>query len=148
MYAWDAKDRTVEKQYDHIMDMIEEYLNDVNNNDTKISVVSFSICDDTIELILLAGFDVIIKTNEEDSEILGYEISWENACEGRKGEIKYVNVDEKINRMKDSLSRLLMPFGMPPFDFSARPDDEEEYDPTQDDEGFAHYFGFNKQYDD
>lgn len=25
---------------------------------------------------------------------------------------------------------------------------EKQYDPTQDDEGFAHYFGFNKQYDE
>lgn len=151
MNAAIAKQKTIEIQYDAIKKKIDEYLeNEWCYAKLPINMM-FVPLDETIELILLDGFDVIITTKEDNDQkkpVL-YEVSWENAVDGKKGRIKYVSVEDdfaKFSNFVGNLGLAMFPinFGCMSGDYSEEQEfeneDIEQYDPTEDDEGFEHYF--------
>lgn len=96
MYASEVKKVTVERQYDYVMSIIEEYF-ESENIEAKILVDISTLCDDTIDMLLTDGFDVTKIT--EDEKVIIYEISWENSVEDKKGEFKHVNINEMLSKI-------------------------------------------------
>jgi hypothetical protein len=96
MYASEVKKVTVERQYDYVMRLIEKYMGN-EDVESKIPVDVCTLCDDTIDILLTDGFDVIkITDDDNDGKAIMYEISWENSAENKKGEFKHVNISENF----------------------------------------------------
>ena len=135
MYASEVKKVTVERQYDYVMSIIEEYF-ESENIEAKILVDISTLCDDTIDMLLTDGFDVTKIT--EDEKVIIYEISWENSVEDKKGEFKHVNINEMLSKINtDAIEeRILNMFSILGGNCNHC---EEDYDPTEDDEGFECY---------
>lgn len=89
MYASEVKKETVERQYNYVISSIEEYM----GLESRIPIDIASVCDDTIDLLLMEGFDILKITYANN--IVRYEVSWQNSVDGEKGEIKFVNVNEE-----------------------------------------------------
>ena len=151
MNAAIAKQKTIEIQYNAIKKKIDEYLEN-ECLDTKVPIdMMLVILDETIDLILLDGFDVIITTkeyNDQKKPVL-YEVSWEKAVDGKEGRIKYVSVEDEFAKFSNFFGKLgfakvPINFGCMAGDYSEEQEfeneDIEQYDPTEDDEGFEHYF--------
>ena len=151
MNAAIAKQKTIEIQYDAIKKKIDEHLEN-ECVDAKVSIDMMLVpLDETIELILLDGFDVIITTKEDNDQkkpVL-YEVSWKNAVYGKEGRIKYVSVEDefaKFSNFVENLGLAMFPinFGCGLDDYSEEQEfeneDIEQYDTTDDEEGFEHYF--------
>lgn len=136
MYASEVKKVTVERQYDYVMSIIGEYMEN-DDVESKIPVDIFTLCDDTIDILLTDGFDVT-KITADDGKVIMYEISWENSVEDKKGEFKHVNIREKLSKINtDAIEeRILNMFSI--FGVN-RNHCEDDYDPTEDDEGFECY---------
>lgn len=138
MYASEVKKVTVERQYDYVMSIIGEYF-ESENIEAKILVDISTLCDDTIDILLTDGFDVIkITDDDNDGKAIMYEISWENSAENKKGEFKHVNISEKLSKFNNAFSgenfqNLFSEL------FGNRNHCEDDYDPTEDDEGFECY---------
>lgn len=138
MYASEVKKVTVERQYDYVMSIIGEYF-ESENIEAKILVDISTLCDDTIDILLTDGFDVIkITDDDNDGKAIMYEISWENSAENKKGEFKHVNISEKLSKFNNAFSgenfqNLFSEL------FGNRNHCEADYDPTEDDEGFECY---------
>ncbi|CDC79814.1 unknown [Clostridium sp. CAG:465] len=135
MYASEVKKVTVERQYDYVMSIIEEYF-ESENIEAKILVDISTLCDDTIDMLLTDGFDVTKITADE--KVIIYEISWENSVEDKKGEFKHVNINEMLSKIntdaiEERISNMFSIFG------GNRNHCEDDYDPTEDDEGFECY---------
>ena len=135
MYASEVKKVTVERQYDYVMRLIEKYMEN-EDVESKIPVDVCTLCDDTIDILLTDGFDVTKIT--EDEKVIIYEISWENSVEDKKGEFKHVNISEKLSKFNNAFSgenfqNLFSEL------FGNRNHCEDDYDPTEDDEGFECY---------
>ena len=135
MYASEVKKVTVERQYDYVMSIIEEYF-ESENIEAKILVDISTLCDDTIDMLLTDGFDVTKITADE--KVIIYEISWENSVEDKKGEFKHVNINEMLSKIntdaiEERISNMFSIFG------GTRNHCEDDYDPTEDDEGFECY---------
>lgn len=148
MNAAIAKQKTIEIQYDSIKKKIDEYLeNEWAYAKVPINMM-FVPLDETIELILLDGFDVIItiKEDNEQKKTVLYEVSWENAVDGKEGRIKYVSAEDELVNFVGNLGLAMFPinFGCGLDDYSEEQefenDDIEQYDPTEDDEGFETLF--------
>lgn len=138
MYASEVKKVTVERQYNYVMSIIGKYMEN-DDVESKIPVDIFTLCDDTIDILLTDGFDVIkITDDDNDGKVIMYEISWENSVEDKKGEFKHVNISEKLPKfntaaIEERISNMFSILGV------NRNHCEDEYDPTEDDEGFEHY---------
>ncbi len=148
MNAAIAKQKTIEIQYDAIKKKIDEYLENKWAYAKLPINMMFVPLDETIDLILLDGFDVIITTKEDNDQkkpVL-YEVSWENAVDGKEGRIKYVSAEDELANFVGNLSLAMFPinFGCGLDDYSEEQefenDDIEQYDPTEDDEGFETLF--------
>lgn len=148
MNAAIAKQKTIEIQYDAIKKKIDEYLENKRVYAKLPINMMFVPLDETIELILLDGFDVIITTKEDNDQkkpVL-YEVSWENAVDGKEGRIKYVSVEDELANFVGNLGLAMFPinFGCGLDDYSEEQEfeneDIEQYDPTEDDEGFETLF--------
>lgn len=92
MYASEVKKETVERQYNYVMSSIEKYMGLESRIEPRILIDITSICDETIDLLLMDGFDILRITY--DNNIVRYELSWQNSVDGEKGMIKYLNVSE------------------------------------------------------
>ena len=102
MYASEVKKVTVERQYDYVMRLIEKYMEN-EDVESKIPVDVCTLCDDTIDILLTDGFDVIkITDDDNDGKAIMYEISWENSAENKKGEFKHVNISEKLSKFNNA----------------------------------------------
>lgn len=135
MYASEVKKVTVERKYDYVMRLIEKYMEN-EDVESKIPVDVCTLCDDTIDILLTDGFDVTKIT--EDEKVIIYEISWENSVEDKKGELKHVNINEMLSKFNNAFSgenfqNLFSEL------FGNRNHCEDDYDPTEDDEGFECY---------
>lgn len=135
MYASEVKKVTVERQYDYVMSIIEEYF-ESENIEAKILVDISTLCDDTIDMLLTDGFDVTKIT--EDEKVIIYEISWENSVEDKKGEFKHVNINEMLSKIntaaiEERISNMFSILG------GNCNHCEDEYDPTEDYEGVECY---------
>lgn len=93
MYASEVKKETVERQYNYVISSIEKYMGLESRIEPRIPIDITSICDDTIDLLLMEGFDILKITYANN--IVRYEVSWQNSVDGEKGEIKFVNVNEE-----------------------------------------------------
>ena len=136
MYASEVKKVTVEGQYDYEMSIIGEYMEN-EDREAKIFVDITTLCDDTIDMLLTDGFDVTKITADE--KVIIYEISWENSVEDKKGEFKHVNLNEMLSKIntdaiEERISNMFSIFG------GNRNHCEDDYDPTEDDEGFECYY--------
>lgn len=132
MYASEVKKETVERQYNYVMSLIEKY----EGLESIITIDLSSVCKETIYLLLMDGFDVIkITADDSEEKVIIYEISWKNSVEGKKGEFKHVNISEELSKFNiaDIEERYSSILG------DNRNHYEDEYDPTEDDEGFEHY---------
>lgn len=138
MYASEVKKVTVERQYDYVMRLIEKYMEN-EDVESKIPVDVCTLCDDTIDILLTDGFDVIkITDDDNDGKAIMYEISWENSAENKKGEFKHINMSEKLSKFNiafpgGNFQNLFSEL------FGNRNHCEDDYDPTEDDEGFECY---------
>lgn len=138
MYASEVKKETVERQYNYVMSSIEKYMGLESRIEPRI-LIDITLCDDTIDILLTDGFDVIkITADDSDEKVIIYEISWKNSVEGKKGEFKHVNISEELSKFNTAanekrISNMFSIFG------DNRNHCEDEYDPTEDDEGFEHY---------
>lgn len=135
MYASEVKKVTVERQYDYVMSIIGEYMEN-EDREAKIFVDITTLCDDTIDMLLTDGFDVTKITADE--KVIIYEISWENSVEDKKGEFKHINMSEKLSKFNiafpgGNFQNLFSEL------FGNRNHCEDDYDPTEDDEGFECY---------
>lgn len=135
MYASEVKKVTVERQYDYVMRLIEKYMEN-EDVESKIPVDVCTLCDDTIDMLLTDGFDVTKITADE--KVIIYEISWENSVEDKKGEFKHVNINEMLSKIntdaiEERISNMFSIF------WGNRNHCEDDYDPTEDDEGFECY---------
>ena len=92
MYASEVKKETVERQYNYVISSIEKYMGLESRIEPRILIDITSICDETIDLLLMDGFDILRITY--DNNIVRYELSWQNSVDGEKGMIKYLNVSE------------------------------------------------------
>ncbi len=139
MYASEVKKETVERQYNYVMSIIGKYMENEKDVESEVPVDIFTLCDDTIDILLTDGFDVIkITADDSDEKVIIYEISWKNSVEGKKGESKHVNISEELSifntaAIEKRISNMFSIFG------DNRNHCEDEYDPTEDDEGFEHY---------
>ena len=136
MYASEVKKVTVERQYDYVMSIIGEYMEN-EDREAKIFVDITTLCDDTIDMLLTDGFDVTKITADE--KVIIYEISWENSVEDKKGEFKHVNINEMLSKIntdaiEERISNMFSIFG------GNRNHCEDDYAPTEDDEGFECYY--------
>lgn len=102
MYACDIKQKIIENQYNFVMEKINEYINS-DGREVKIPLGIKSPCDDTIELLLLEGYDIIATTHNEELDFILYEISWEKAFDGKKGELKKINLDIEEEKLTEKL---------------------------------------------
>ena len=83
MYAIDVKNTTIERQYNHIMGLIEEFING-KEIDAKLYIEDLSLCDETIELLLMDGYDITVIFVDDMIKNILYEISWQNSIDGKK----------------------------------------------------------------
>lgn len=93
MYASEVKKETVERQYNYVISSIEKYMGLESRIEPRTSIDITSVCDDTIDLLLMEGFDILKITYA--NKIVRYEVSWQNSVDGEKGKIKFVNVNEE-----------------------------------------------------
>lgn len=97
MYAIDVKNTTIERQYNHIMGLIEEFING-KEIDAKLYIEDLSLCDETIELLLMDGYDITVIFVDDMIKNILYEISWQNSIDGKKGERKYLDLNATSNQ--------------------------------------------------
>lgn len=97
MYAIDVKNTTIERQYNHIMGLIEEFING-KDIDAKLYIEDLSLCDETIELLLMDGYDITLIFADDMIKNILYEISWQNSIDGKKGERKYLALNATSNQ--------------------------------------------------
>lgn len=97
MYAIDVKNTTIERQYNHIMGLIEEFING-KEIDAKLYIEDLSLCDETIELLLMDGYDITLIFVDDMIKNILYEISWQNSIDGKKGEKKYLDLNATSNQ--------------------------------------------------
>ena len=92
MNAWDVRERSIECQYEKVMDEIKKAMKQGKKN-TRVGIGLGALYPEVaMKLVKEDGFDVEItlKTNDFDSKNL---VSWESTEKGKEG--NYVLIDER-----------------------------------------------------